>query len=69
MKSLFTEHPSSSGETYLQHFRIAFKIGFILIFSGIACVIHSFLPFIFKSTASKSINNLYKLILKRGFKD
>jgi|TARA_B110000967_G_scaffold107982_1_gene110671 hypothetical protein len=56
---LFTDHPKSQGESYFQHMVCAATYGFKMILSGIAVIIHSIFPFIFKTTASdcaKEIN-------------
>jgi hypothetical protein len=52
MVNLFTKHPKSIGETYLTHFKCAFKFGFMMIMGGIACVLHSIFPFLFTNTGS-----------------
>jgi hypothetical protein len=58
LKNLFTEHPRSIGESYLQHMRFALLMSLKLFFLSIAIVIHAVLPFIFTKTASTMILNL-----------
>jgi hypothetical protein len=58
MLRLFTEHPTSVGETYGEHFRFASRTGVTLIVAGCACVIHGLLPFLFVTTGSRTIRNL-----------
>ena len=53
MTNPFTTHPASVGETYLQHFRFAFRFGSRMLVGGVAAVIHAFLPFCFTTTASR----------------
>ena len=53
MTNPFTAHPASVGETYLQHFRFAFRFGSRMLVGGVAAVIHAFLPFCFTTTASR----------------
>ena len=65
MKNIFTEHPKSVDETYLQHFLFAFITGLKLIYWGIIAIIHAFLPFTFKSYVSNKIKGLYKKINTR----
>ena len=62
MKNMFTEHPKSINETYLQHFLFAFIIGLKLIYWGIIAIIHGILPFTFKSYVSTKIKGLHKKI-------
>jgi hypothetical protein len=52
MKNIFTEHPNSIGETYLQHFFFASKFGFGMVIGGTACLLHAIFPFVFKTTGS-----------------
>jgi hypothetical protein len=50
--NLFTKHPNSIGETYLEHFFFALLAGIKLISGGVACIIHAVFPFLFKTTGS-----------------
>lgn len=61
MKRIFTEHPHSVGETYLQHCLFASKFGIKLWVAGFACLIHAIFPFVFQKTAS---NMILKMILR-----
>ncbi|MCH9644111.1 MAG: hypothetical protein K0U29_07625 [Gammaproteobacteria bacterium] len=54
-KNIFTAHPASVGETYWQHWFNAARFSLRLIFSGFACLIHSFLPFLFADIASDCV--------------
>lgn len=65
LKGLFTKHPRSIGETYLQHLCYAMIQAFRLIFSGFALLIHSIFPFLFEFTASNTINKLSKKLAER----
>lgn len=52
MKNIFTDHPHSIGESYLQHLKFAGKFGISMTLGGLACCIHACLPFLFKNTGS-----------------
>ena len=52
MKNIFTSHPQSVGETYLEHFKFASAFGMNMIVGGLACLIHAIFPFLFKKTGS-----------------
>ena len=52
MKKLFTDHPESIGETYLQHLYFAGLFGLQMVLGGLACITHAIFPFLFKDTAS-----------------
>ena len=59
IKKLFTEHPHSLGESYLEHLICAAGYGLRMIVAGFAAIIHSVFPFLFETTASdlaKEIN-------------
>lgn len=57
---LFSEHPRSVGETYLQHMGMAGRFGARMITAGAACLVHGLLPFLFTKTGSRAINELYR---------
>jgi hypothetical protein len=64
---LFTRHPASVGETYLQHLRTAVTFGLRMLVGGLACVVHALLPFLFERTASRYIDQLYlQMVLNRS---
>ena len=63
--NIFTKHPKSNGETYIQHMRCASFYGFKMIFSGIAAIIHSVFPFFFETAASDCADQINKEIRKR----
>ncbi len=60
LRRLFTEHPSSIGETYWQHLLHASAFAFRMIASGAACLLHAFLPFVFVNRASDAIIELHR---------
>ncbi len=62
---LFTEHPQSVGETYTQHLFVAGEFGLRMIVGGIACLVHSLLPFLFRSTGSRMIAELNEEMIMR----
>ena len=63
--SFFTDHPKSVGETYIQHFFVAFRFSLKLFMTSIAALIHAFLPALFKKTASRQIKNMYREMTSR----
>ncbi|ABC64081.1 DUF6356 family protein [Erythrobacter litoralis] len=67
---LFTEHPGSVGETYLEHLQVAWSFGFPLVRAGIGCIVHGLLPFLCSNTGSKTILAQHaRLIAARGRND
>jgi len=67
LRSLFTEHPASVGETYLQHLCAATGFAVRMILGGIACLLHAFFPFAFRRTGSECITQLYdRMVIHRN---
>ncbi len=64
MKRLFTEHPESVGETYVQHLAMASGFGWRMCMAGIACLLHGIFPFWFKSTGSETICTLHDRMVR-----
>ncbi|MGH8236010.1 MAG: DUF6356 family protein [Steroidobacteraceae bacterium] len=68
LRSLFSEHPASVGETYLVHLGHASRFALQMMIGGGACLVHSVLPFLFANTASHVIAELHQRMLvdRRG---
>jgi hypothetical protein len=63
----FIEHPSSVGEDYFEHQRMALSFALPMIAAGCACVIHAFIPGLFVRTGSRTIADLHqRMVLARG---
>ena len=56
---LFTDHPKSVGETYLQHLAMAASFALRLLTGSICCLLHALFPFLFERTASRIITDLH----------
>ena len=63
--SLFTDHPATVGETYVQHMGSASYFGSRMILAGLACMLHGLLPFIFTKIGSQTIEHLYQHMVTR----
>ena len=57
--SLFTDHPASVGETYLEHMGMAASFGTRMLLGSLACFVHALLPFLFVKTGSGLIDALH----------
>ncbi|MEM1431730.1 MAG: DUF6356 family protein [Pseudomonadota bacterium] len=66
MLRLFTQHPGSVDETYLEH--AAFAAGFSgkLFLAAGAAAVHAVFPFLFEKTASRITAELYNRTHNRG---
>ena len=58
------KHLNEVNETYFQHMRIAFKIGFTMLVTGVICLIHGLIPGLFKKTGSNQIAKMYEMVLR-----
>jgi hypothetical protein len=62
---LFTEHPSSLGETYSEHMRISLSYAAPLFGAALAASAHAVFPFLFTRTASSTVKRLYERMTER----
>ena len=67
IKRLFTEHPASVGETYLEHLCTAASFGMQMMWGAVACFLHALLPFAFRRTGSDCIQQLHnRMVMNRN---
>ncbi|HSD69156.1 MAG TPA: DUF6356 family protein [Woeseiaceae bacterium] len=59
IRSKFTEHPASVGETYGQHFMAAMGFSAGLFYAAFCCALHAVFPFLCERHGSKAITDLY----------
>jgi len=60
-----SQHLKEINETYFEHMQFAQKCGWRMVIGGLACVIHSFIPDIFTTTASDTMKELEEEITAR----
>lgn len=65
LKTLFTAHPDSVGETYFEHMGVALSFAWPLLGAGLAALVHAFLPFLCVTTASATVKRLYARMTNR----
>ena len=63
---LFLDHPATVGESYLGHMAFAAWFSSRLLMAASAAIVHAFLPFLFETTASRIVRELYERTHKRG---
>lgn len=59
LRTYFTAHPESVGESYVEHMGTAFSFGGRMLFGGLACLVHGLFPFLFTRTGSAMISRLH----------
>jgi hypothetical protein len=63
---IFTSHPAKVGETYLSHMAFDGWFSSRLLLAAGAALVHAFLPFLFETTASRIVRELYERTHNRG---
>ena len=66
LRTAFTAHPATVGETYFEHSRFAFRFSAKLLLAGLAAFVHALLPFAFEHTAGNMIRSLHRDITTRN---
>lgn len=67
MAYMLTKHLRDIGETYGEHFVAASGFGLRMVMTGMACLIHSILPFVFERTGSEMVRRLHdEMVTKRA---
>lgn len=67
IKTLFTEHPATVGETYGEHLVAATGFSLRMLLGALACLLHALLPFLFVKTGSRIITELHdRMVTKRA---
>lgn len=61
----FVAHPQSVGETYVEHFLVAWRFGTAMVAGGLACLLHALCPALFERTGSSAIKRLYSEMIAR----
>ena len=59
LKTKFTEHPATVGETYGEHFVSAMGFSLAMLRAAFCCAVHALLPFLFVKTGSECITELH----------
>jgi len=65
--NIFTKHPSSVDETYLEHMLNASKMGFLFLISSVFQFIHAIFPFV-HPPFGMDVKSLSGTIIKRALK-
>jgi hypothetical protein len=59
LRTLFSEHPASVGESYFEHMAHALGFAGRMLVGSLACLVHAFLPFLCVKTGSRCIDELH----------
>lgn len=58
-KQLFTDHPATVGETYLQHMKASASFGAAMFIGSVACFLHALVPGLCVRTGSSIVTRLH----------
>ncbi len=67
LRAMFTDHPASVGESYLEHLRASLWTATKLGLAAGACVVHAVVPGLCRTTASTAILRLHAEVMPRRF--
>ncbi len=65
LRDAFTEHPSLTGETYLQHLWFTVRMAVRFLYTTTVLLIHGIFPFLLMKAASTQIEAVYKIMRSR----
>ena len=69
LKQLFTDHPASVGESYVQHLCCAWYFAWQMSLGALNCLVHGLLPFLFERSGSARIEHLHdRMVVNRSRK-
>lgn len=60
IQKLFTDHPASVNESYVEHMEMSGTFAFWLFVAGFCAAVHAVLPFLFEKTGSRIITRLHR---------
>ena len=60
--NVFTAHPASIHESWAGHARFALSTSGLLAGAALAAAVHAVAPFLFETTASRTIDRLHALV-------
>ncbi len=63
LRRLFTDHPATVNESYGQHFASAMSFGLRMIWGGLVCLAHAFVPGVCCSKGSEIIGELHERMI------
>ena len=67
LKRLFTEHPSSVGESYAEHCIHAANFGKSMLFGAMACFVHAVFPWVCTTVGSRAVLRLHdRMVVHRS---
>ncbi|MCB1427959.1 MAG: hypothetical protein KDJ48_00320 [Nitratireductor sp.] len=66
LQRVFTDHPASVNENYLEHSGFALRFAGLLLAAAGAALVHALVPCLFERTASNIVKRLHARIADRS---
>lgn len=64
-KRLFIDHPKSVDENYLEHFGVASRFGFAMIWGGMKVLLHAVIPGLCITSGSDTVKRLNSIMVEQ----
>ena len=64
-KRLFVDHPKSVDENYGEHFRVASRFGFTMIWGGLKALVHAVIPGLCITSGSDTVKRLNTIMVEQ----
>ena len=64
-KRLFVDHPKSVDENYVEHFGVASRFGFEMIWGGIKALVHAVIPGLCITSGSDTVKRLHSIMVEQ----
>jgi len=65
LNRLFVDHPKSVDENYVEHFGVASRFGFTMIWGGLKALVHAVIPVLCITSGSDSVKRLNTIMVEQ----
>ena len=65
LNRLFVDHPKSVDENYVEHFGVASRFGFTMIWGGLKALVHAVIPGLCITSGSDSVKRLNTIMVEQ----
>ena len=62
---LFVDHPKSVDENYVEHFGVASRVGFAMIWGGMKALVHAIIPGLCITSGSDTVKRLNHIMVEQ----
>ena len=65
LNRLFVDHPKSVDENYVEHFGVASRFGFAMIWGGMKALVHAIIPNLCITSGSDTVKRLNHIMVEQ----